>query len=67
MLEQTGNVVDDVLNESFELCDISGEVMIHKKSAVSMPMPLAERNPYEVKQYDIISGNLPFATSVSIF
>lgn len=64
--EESAQAVDDVLNESFELCDDSGDIMVHSKSAESMPMPIAERNPYEIKQRDVISGNLPFATNVSI-
>ncbi|XP_055315745.1 uncharacterized protein LOC129575768 [Sitodiplosis mosellana] len=63
LLEDSAKAVDDVLNESFELCDDSGDVMIHSKSADLMPLPFAVRNPYEVKQHDIISGNLPYATN----
>jgi len=32
-----------------------------------IPRPIAERNPYEVKPNDVLTGNMPFATNVSYF
>lgn len=65
LADENAQAADDVFNESFENCDESGDIMVHSKDI--LPMPIAERNPYEVKQNDIISGNMAFAKNVSIF
>lgn len=59
---QNSQAVEGVFNESFEDCDESGDVLILKKNAI--PRPINDRNPYEVKANDIVSGNMPFASNV---
>lgn len=62
---ENAQAVEDILNESYENCDDSGDVLVCSRD--EMPMPNFERIRYEVKQSDIISGNLAFATNVRVF
>lgn len=62
LVQENAQAIDDVFNSSFEKCDESGDVLIYPKDVI--PMPLAEKNPYEVKQNDILSGNMAYATNV---
>lgn len=52
-------------NRSYENCDESGDILVCPSDV--LPMPIAMRNPYEVKQCDILSGNMAYATNVNIF
>lgn len=63
LVQENAQAVEDLFNSSFENCDDSGDLMVCSKDV--MPMPIAKRNPYEVKQRDIISGNVASATNVT--
>lgn len=65
IVEPNAQAVEDVFNESYENCDESGDVLVC--SSDILPIPMAIKNPYEVKQCDIISGNMAYATNVSTF
>lgn len=65
IVEANAQAVEDVVNGIYENCDESGEVLVC--SSDILPMPIAIKNPYEVKQCDIISGNMAYATNVSTF
>lgn len=60
---QDEQAVEEVLNNSYEVCDDEGDVLISTNDM--LPMPIAERNPYEMKSNDILSANMPYATNVS--
>lgn len=65
LADDNAQVIENVINHSFEQCDEEGEVLVRSKDI--LPMPIGERNAYEMKQNDIISGNMAFAKNVSIF
>lgn len=57
--------VEDVFNSSYEACDEEGEILVYTKDVI--PMPIGQRNPYEVKKNDILSGNMAYAINVREF
>lgn len=62
---EDAQALEDVFNESYENCDTSGDDILIRKEEV-VPRPIAERSKYQVKQNDIVSGNMLFATNVSL-
>lgn len=58
----------NVSNDGFEnVNDSSDDVLIERNdNSLPMPMVMAAENPYKVKSNDILSGNVPFATNVSV-
>lgn len=62
--EENQQAVEDVFNSSYEKCDDSGDILVCTKDVI--PVPIGEKNQYEVKKNDILSGNMAFATNVSI-
>lgn len=58
-------LAEKLLSSSYEECfDDDDEILICKNQII--PAPIASP-AYEVKQNDIVSGNMPFATDVSIY
>lgn len=55
--------VEEILNDSYEALD--DDVMIRRNDVMPPPIP-PKLEPYQVKANDIVSGNLPFATDVSL-
>lgn len=67
--EEQAQAIDDVFNHSYEQCDSDGEIYVEKSTPIPAPCKSTgdKENPYKTKAADVISGNIPFATSVSIF
>lgn len=63
--DDESQAIGGILNESYEQCDSDGDVFVEKSARI--PPPCKNKNPYETKKNDILSGNLPFATDVSFF
>lgn len=66
MDDEDVGAVDDILDGSFEkLNDSDDDILIHRNDVVPPPIK-PEQIPYQVKMNDILSGNIPFATNVSV-
>lgn len=63
LVGENEGALDDLLNNSYEACDKSGDVLICTSDNV--PRPMALRNQYEVKINDSVSGNMAYAPNVS--
>lgn len=57
--ESDSRAAEEVFNDSFENYGSDDDVMIHRRELV--PKPIADKNSYEVKSNDLLSGNIPFA------
>lgn len=66
LCEKDAQAIEKVLNDSYEQVNESDDdVLICIQETI--PMPMAMKNPYQVKSNDILSGNMPFATHVRNF
>lgn len=65
MDEEDHQAVEDIFNSSYEMVNVSDDdILIHKDEYV--PRPMSNSVKLQVKVNDILSGNIPFGTDVSI-
>lgn len=61
MNDHDADVAENVFNDSYEICGSDDELMI--KINDQLPKPMAEKNKYQVKVDDVLSGTMPFAVN----